>query len=315
LPEGESSLVSWERSVLPGGAPLTTLRGADPGPTLALLGGVHGDEDEGVVAVHLLIRQLTELPLAGSVRAVAPASPAAWAAHSRASPLDGANLARCFPGDPRGGPTPALAAGITAQVIDGADLLIDLHSAGARYSMPLFAGFTRDSDVAEASRRAALAFGAPLIWEHPHSPRGRSVSAAGERGVPAIYVECAGGGSIRAWELDAYLRGVLSVMAALDMVSPSFRGDATAKPRFVYGAGDLDAGVKASHHGFFVTVVKAGAVVAAGAELGCVYDHQGSLLDEVRASREGIVMFLRRQARIQAGDVLFALASLQDDEA
>lgn len=125
--------VTVERTVLPGGAVLSTVRGAQPGPTLALLGGVHGDEDEGVLAVQRIINELTEAGFSGTGRAVAPANPQGWAAHSRTSPLDDGNLARSFPGDPGGGPTEALAAAITAEVITGADLLIDLHSAGVRY--------------------------------------------------------------------------------------------------------------------------------------------------------------------------------------
>lgn len=305
---------SLERIPLASGATMIVARGTKSGPTLALLGGVHGDEDEGVLAVHRVLQEVAAAPLAGTLKAVAPANPLAWAAYSRTTPLDGDNLARCFPGDPAGPPTAALAASITAEVISGADLLIDLHSAGVRYSMPLLCGFVGDTPAAEASRRAAVAFGAPIIWSHAQSVPGRSLSAAGERGIPALYAECSGGGGIRGADLDTYVSGVLSVMADLGMLPPTYRRSRDTESRWVYGAGDLDDGAQSRHHGLFVISQEAGAIVPEGAEIGRLYDYAGRLLEVIRSPRQGVVMFLRRQARTQIGDVLFVLARLEDQQ-
>lgn len=304
-------MASREQHVLAGGATLTTLRGSQPGPTLALLGGVHGDEDEGVLAVLRVLEELAQTDLTGTVRAVAPANPTAWAAQRRTTPLDDDNLARCFPGSTDAGPTSALAAAITDSVIEGADLLIDLHSAGLRYRMPLFCGFTRDSAAGEQSQRVALAFGAPLIWAHPNVAPGRSLTVAADRGIPAIYAECSGGGSIRRHELDAYVHGVLAVMTEFGMLAGRIPGN---DPHWVYGRGDLDEGAQASHHGLFVSSTNAGALVNENEEIGRLYDYQGRLLQIVRAHRQGLVMFLRRQSRTQVDDVLYVLAELKDPQ-
>jgi predicted deacylase len=304
---------SIEQTVLVGGAVLTTVRGSRPGPTAALLGGVHGDEDEGVLAVLSVLHELTGVPLRGTVRAVARANPSAWAAASRTGPLDGGNLARCFPGDPKAGPTAEVAAAITASVIDGADVLIDLHSAGRAYRMPLFCGFIRDAGDADGSRRAAVAFGAPLIWAHSGAPPGRSLSVAAEFGIPAVYAECGGGGGIRGDHLEAYCRGVLAVLAEFGLLPRSSSATPPKAATWVYdGGGDLDAGVLSRYDGFFVSAVTAGDTVAAGAELGRLHGYDGALLETVTAPSVGMVMFLRRQARTRAGDVLFSLAGLED---
>lgn len=303
--------ISLQRSALAGGATLITLRGAQPGPTLALLGGVHGDEDEGVLAVHRVLQEINSAALTGTLRAVAPANPNAWDAQRRTSPLDDADLARSFPGDPAGRPTSILAARITAEVIAGADLLIDLHSAGLRYRMPLFCGFARGNGAAERSKRAAVVFGTPIIWEHADMAPGRSLSVAAEQGIPAIYAECSGGGSIRSQQLDAFVRGVLAVMTDLGMLPASYRRDPDTEPHWVYGGGDLDAGAQSRHDGLFVSATEAGVVLPEGEEVGRIYDDQGCELDVIRSPFEGRVMFLRRQARIQVGDVLFALARLE----
>lgn len=303
--------VDREVVALPYGASMTVLRGDQPGPTVAVLGGVHGDEDEGVLAVRRLVHELSRAGLRGTVRTLAPASPAAWAARARISPLDDGNLARSFPGQSGGAPTEALAAAITERVIAGADLLIDLHSAGADYRMPLFCGFALDGAASHQSARAARAFGAPLIWAHPATAPGRTLSAADECGIPAIYAECSGGGSIRAHELTAYVRGVISVFADLDMVASPFPRSAD-EARWVFGPGDLDEGAQAARPGWFVTSTVAGALVDAGDEIGWFYDYEGNLLHEVRAPRQGVVMFLRRRARTKPADVLYVLADVKD---
>jgi predicted deacylase len=288
------------------------LKGAQPGLTLALLGGVHGDEDEGVLAVKRVLNELAQTPMTGTIRAVAPANPVAWAAFSRTNPLDNANLARCFPGDEKGGPTSALAAAITARVIRGADFLVDLHSAGVRYAMPQFCGFVRNTSASAVSQRAAEVFGTPLIWAHASSGPGRSLSVAAEGNIPALYAECGGGGGIRSTDLDTFVNGVINVMVELSMLPQTCRRQSAAKARWVFGSGDLDDGAQSGHHGLFVAAVEAGALVEADAEIGRVYDYEGVLLESVRAPRSGIVMFLRRQGRVREADVLFVLGRLED---
>jgi predicted deacylase len=205
-------------------------RGAEPGPLVALLGGVHGDEEEGVLAVQRVLSDLDGRVLRrGAVRAVAVAHPAAYAAERRTSPLDGGDLARSFPGAPTGTPTERLASTLTREVIAGADFLIDLHSAGRHYAMPFFCGFTATPGaLGDQARRGALAFGAPLVWAHdPPPPPGRTVSAAYERGIPSVYVEGAGGGRLRSDEVDAYVAGVLAILAELGLCEPHRAADLT----------------------------------------------------------------------------------------
>lgn len=309
-----SGVVRREARALNGGAVLMVLSGRTAGPTLALLAGVHGDEDEGVLAVQRVLGLLDDVDFRGTVKAVAPAHPVAWAAHSRISPLDGANLARCFPGAHGADATSELAADLTEQVINDADLLIDLHSAGLFYRMPVFCGFVRGNSAAEASRRAAEAFGSPLIWAHPDTAPGRSLSVAEELGVAAFYAECSGGGAIRRHELDAYVDGVLSVMSDLEMLSDRPTSINRGTPQWVYGSGDLDQGAAASHDGLFVSSADAGELLQGNDEVGRLYDYRGRLLDVVRAPRQGVVMFLRSQARTRAGDVLFIQADVKDPQ-
>jgi predicted deacylase len=293
--------------------------GPAPGPVVALLGGIHGDEDEGVLAVQQVCAVLEAEPLtAGTVRAVAVAHPAAYAADTRVSPLDGLNLARCFPGRADGSATERLAYELTEGVIAGSDLLIDLHSAGSAYAMPNFVGYIEDGgEVAARSRRAAYAFGLPLVWEHvAPTPPGRTVSAALERGIACVYVEGSGGGSLLADEQERYVDGVLNVLADLGMRGAHGLRAAARSPRVMRGAGgDLDASIVAAVSGRFVAAARAGAQLTAGDPIGEILDEDGRTAASIVSPADATLVFVRRTARIAAGEAVCSLGPLAEDQA
>lgn len=280
------------------------LRAATPGPVLAVLGGVHGDELEGVTAARQVGQRLSDRPgglVKGAVRIVPVSNPPAFAARSRCSPVDGANLARVFPGRPDGTVSERIAHVLTTEVIAGSDLLVDLHSAGAAFEMPVFAGYVADAATAEEAGAAAYAFAAPVVWEHHGSGPGRSMSAAEDLGIPSIYVEGSGGGGLRGADLDVYVAGVLRLCAAYGVIEGE--PDPPLEPVVLRGeAGDTDALISATAQGYCVTRVISGEVVLRGTVLADILDEDGRLTQQVRAPRAGTVMMLRRGAEIAPGD-------------
>lgn len=290
---------------------LRRLVGHRPGPAVAILGGVHGDELEGVLAARRILASLDPNGLRGSLSIAAPAHTAAWAAVSRSSPVDDLNLARVFPGSPTGRPTERIAAFLTDNLIAGADLLIDLHSAGEGFEMPLLAGYhAGDGSRSARSAEAARAFGAPFLWQHPDLSPGRSLSAAAELGVPAVYVEGHGGGQVRGADLDGYVDGVLRVLHHLGMVDDA--PPSSAPSVTVRGDGDTDGGVEAAVGGYLVTAVDVGYPVRAGEALGSIVDEEGRTLTHVESPRDGVVMLVRRRARVSVGDTLAIVAERVD---
>ncbi|MEE6287873.1 succinylglutamate desuccinylase/aspartoacylase family protein [Georgenia sp. MJ173] len=280
------------------------------GPVIAVLGGVHGDELEGVLAARIVIDRLRALDpgrMHGTVRVVAPAHPAAWAAGTRASPIDGLNLARVFPGSAEGSPTEQVAAHLTTRVIAGADLLIDLHSGGQSFDMPLMVGYhAGPHPVCLRSADVAAAFGAPFRWEHPEPGAGRSLSAAAALGVPSVYVEGQGGGQVRRRDLDGYVDGVLRVLHLLGVLND---GPVPGpEPVVVRGDGNTDGGIEAGAAGFFVTSTGVGEQVTTGQVLGEIVDQRGRVLAKVDSPRDGIVMLTRRRAAVSTGDTVAIVA-------
>lgn len=290
-----------------------TVVGTVPGPTVAVLAGVHGDEYEGVIAATSLGRMLRTELVRGQVRISAPAHPSAWASRTRESPIDGENLARVFPGRPDGGPTERVANFLTEKMIRGADLLVDLHSAGSNFEMPFLCGYHGGVDRRAAeSRRCAEAFAARFTWQHDGLPApGRSLSAAFDLGLPAIYVEGHGGLSIRSDDLKGYVDGVRRVLHLLGMLAECPAPSRT--PIHVRGEGDTDAGVAAPTSGYLVLHRVVGDLVARGDVVATIIDVGGAVSAEILAEHTGYVMLLRRDARVSRGDTVCILASPSDD--
>jgi len=77
--------------------PVHVLEGAQPGPTVVVQGGIHGDEIAGVHALQELLEAgLT--PSRGRLIVIPVMNPGAYRARNRRAP-DGLDLNRCFPGD------------------------------------------------------------------------------------------------------------------------------------------------------------------------------------------------------------------------
>jgi len=287
---------------------VVTIAGQLPGPTVALLGGVHGDEYEGVIATRWLIAHLRSVLVKGTIRAAAPAHPAAWQTTLRESPVDGKNLARVFPGSPDGSATEVVAHELTERVLKGSDLLIDLHSAGTNFEMPFLCGFQDDgSAVAGNSRRYADTFAADFTWRHSGKPApGRSLSAAFDLGIPAIYTEGGGGRSILHGELSGYIDGVLRVLHELSMVANApTRTRASVR---VLGDGNTDTGITAPASGYLVSRVKSGEPCVAGHVLADIVDEDGKALNQMCIPQTGYLMMRRRDARVDVGDTALIYA-------
>lgn len=288
-----------------GGFDVWTAKAARPGPRVVILGGVHGDETQGVLAAGRLAVDETRLTR-GSVDIVPVCHEAAFRADSRTSAIDGGNLARVFPGDSSGGATEQLAHHIFTEVLSGADLLIDLHTSGQGYDMPFLTGYQSDAAAAESlAEQAASAFGADFLWRHPGRSEGRTVSVVDQ----AVYVECPGGGSMSPASVDAYVAGVQRVLAMMDMISVAPPDPARPGIR-VTGGGDMDHDMLSVHHaGMFVTDLVSGAKVEAGQLLGTVVTIGGQLLEQVHAPHDAWVMAVKRRPPVIADDLVVCLAT------
>ena len=291
------------------GIPLLLANGAHPGKTLVVFAAVHGDELEGVQAIHDVFRELETNEMSGRLIAVPVANLPAFRAVQRISPIDSMNLARTFPGDKNGSVTQRIAHYLGELIIPQADFFLDLHSAVSSL-MPMMVGYdASDSAAGKISKEAALQSGAPVIWGHPDVGPGRSLCAAIERGIPWLYVESPSGRRVSPVELPYYINIVLNLLAYLKIIS---RETVTSSPELrLIGSGDVDRTRSVNTSGFFVQKVKLLDYVEKGQLVGEVRDLFGETIEEIRTEQAGIVAVLRANPLVSPGDSVCLVADAE----
>jgi len=283
--------------------PLLVARGATDGPVFAVTAGVHGDEYEGVRAIFDVFELLDTAQLRGTVLAVPVVNPPAHRVVQRSSPVDGANLARVFPGRPDGTLSERIAHVIARDVIGKADFYLDLHSGGVRYAMPSMAGYAAFDP---RGRAAAEAFGAPVIWGHPVIEPGRTISVALARGIPFLYCEAWGAGRIAPSDLLMMRRGVTNLLRHLGMLPGT--PEIPMAPRRLRGAGNTDEGLIATADGFLLLDVQLLDRVERGQRLGRLVDMHGQAIEIYFAPGSGTVALTHEMPIVAKGATLFLFA-------
>lgn len=119
------NLGGWANVMIP-----ITVIAHGAGPSVLVLGGNHGDEYQGQVAIMKLARALTEGQVQGRLILIPSLNFPAALASTRLSPIDGMNLNRAFPGDPHGPVTSQIAHYLAHELFPICDAVIDIHSGG-----------------------------------------------------------------------------------------------------------------------------------------------------------------------------------------
>jgi predicted deacylase len=287
-------LVGFAPDGAPVAYPLIVVAGAEPGPTAALVAGIHGDEYEGPRALWSVLEALDPARLRGRVVVVPVAHQAAFVAATRPSPVDGVNLARIFPGDPEGTITQRLAHDLFETVVRRADFLVDLHSGGVRLAFLPVAGWY-EGPLAERSRALATDLGLDHLWRLP--PRDGVLSyEAVKAGVAATGAEAGGRGGCLDGDWRAYRDGVLRILARRGMTEAAPEAPRTYE---TYLDGDF---ALAPTSGFIEVMAPLGANVTAGQPLARIRSTFGDTMVEMNAAADGLVMAIRHLRTIHAGE-------------
>jgi predicted deacylase len=284
--------------------PFHVLIGAKSGPRILLVAGVHGDEYEGVAALHDVVHELDPQTIAGSVAIVPVANPQAFHAGTRRTPVDFGDLNRAFPGDPSGTITQRLAAVLFEEFVLGSDAFLSLHGWSKEAAVIPYAECPLGEDpVVKKSKAAALYLG--MEYLHPYFwPTGTLGDAATRRGIAAVETEIGGMGTITT-EGQVIARSIIlrflefwGVIGA-GLAPPGNKGLCQK----VVDHDDVFAG----QAGLFRRNVEIGQHVGKNQILGRTFGLDGGRVEELIAPCPGIVAILRMNSSVQPGDRLIQL--------
>lgn len=282
---------------------------AGPGPAVALMAGVHGDEWEGQAAILQLWQLLPGVLQRGTVYLLPAANAEASLAGTRLSPSDGGNLNRAFLGAPVRGYTESVAAALEARLLPRIQALVDVHSGGASLRYLPSSVITRYGDDAYDERLPALAraFGMPHCVFFRGGESGSLPAAASRLGVLRLSAEIGGGGETSRALVERCRDGLLGCLAQLGLL-------AAAAPRQPPPSlHDLDAPaatLRGREPGVFIPAVDLGQTVTAGQTIGQLIEPARPDLPAraLASPQAGTVVCLRAIARSDDGDCLLQVA-------
>ena len=292
--------------------PVSVIRNG-AGPTALFVAGNHGDEYEGLVALHELAATLDPAEIRGRVIILPALNQPAVAAGRRVSPIDGVNLNRAFPGRPDGSVTEKIAHYVSRVLVPTADLVCDLHSGGKTLDFLPFAAVHVLEDKAQqaASEAAMRAFNAPYsaIMLEIDAVGMLDTEAEGQ-GKVFVTTELGGGGSATAQSVAVARKGVRNLLQHMGIL-PGVPQIGLSR---MLDMPDGDCFTFCESAGLMEPVVDLGAVVAKGDTLARVWPlgRPGQAPVAYAARRDGILISRHFPGLVKAGDCLGVVAVEMD---
>jgi predicted deacylase len=286
--------------------PLQVICGKSSGPTLFISAAIHGDELNGVEITRRLLKTSLLKRLRGTLIVIPVVNIFGIIQHSRYLP-DRRDLNRSFPGSSRGSLAARLAHTFLHEVVQRCDYGIDLHTGAVhRSNLPQIRANLDDPET----KMLAEAFSVPVLL-NSNLRDGSLRESANEHGVKVLLYEA--GEALRFDELSirAGVRGILSVMRTLAMLSPTKTRSKRHEP-FVARSSSWE---RAPESGIFRSVAALGARVKKGDLLGVISD-PSDLFDPteypVTAQYSGLVIGRTNIPLVNEGDALFHVARFED---
>jgi hypothetical protein len=279
--------------------PVQVRRGRRSGACLVLCAAIHGDEINGVEIIRRVTAMKALRRLRGTLITVPVVNVYGFIAQSRYLP-DRRDLNRSFPGRATGSLTSRLADTFHREIVSKATHLIDLHTAAIhRDNFPQIRAMLVDQET----RRLAEAFGAPVMLD-AGLREGSIRQVAHELGIHVLVYE--GGEALRFDEfaIRAGVRGILSVMRALEMLPPSRSRHKAPKPVLARG----NTWLRASASGIVRSALPLGAQVGEGETLAIISDPFGGAETPAIAPVAGILIGKSNLPLAIEGEALFNIA-------
>jgi uncharacterized protein len=281
--------------------------GAEDGPLLTVISGVHGCEYASMEGVRRWTRSLEGRDLRGRVRAVPVLNLHAFHARSPfVVPDDGKNLNRCFPGDPGGTLADRLAYAAFTQLITGSDAYIDAHCGDMVEALEPFALY-ETGPAGEKASEMAVAYRLPYVIKQTKGPdrpiSGTSTSAAADIGVPAITAESGECGLVQEEAVARHVRGLNGVLALLgiaDLPEGTPDPSPTYLTKFVW--------MRTERGGWWSPAVTTGEPVSEGQVIGTISTlDNAEVLETITAPADGVPIFITSSPAVADDGLLLGL--------
>lgn len=303
IKKGQKAKVNIPVANLPSGTEIDlkahVFRSKSSGPTLLLVGGLHGDEINGVEIVRRAIKnKLFNKLSCGSVIAVPLLNVYGFINFSRGLP-DGKDVNRSFPGSKSGSLASRVAYKFTNEILPHATMAIDFHTGGSSiFNYPQ----ARFDPADKESEALALAMNLPFTIQSKLISKSLR-KTANTKGIPMVVFE--GGESLRMDEdaIQHGVRAIQQVMIKNGMIATTDMEEVQSK---------LIANrywIRAGKSGLLNLNKKVGDHVQKGDVLAKITDPYNTYKHKIIAKKSGYIFGLNNNPVVSRGDALFHIGS------
>lgn len=278
--------------------PVIVERAKLDGPVLLLMGGVHGDETNGVAILRDIIRKKINIPKRGTIICIPVFNVFGYLNQSREFP-DGRDLNRMFPGSATGSLASQFAYKFTTEIAPLVDYVLDFHTGGAgRNNFPN----VRCDLQQEKSLELARVFGAPFIVNSKYIPKSLR-ETINKMGKSILLFE--GGKSLELDQsvINCGVEGASNVMKFLEMQEGEINIE--TDPVVIKQSKWL----RAPYSGIFQSHIKNGSKVKKKTVLGVISDPFGEFEKKVIAPFDCYIYGLNTTPIVYKGDAIFHVST------
>lgn len=285
--------------------PVGTVHGVEDGPTLVVLGGMHGSEFAGIEAAIRLFNEVDPSRLKGTLKVGTIYNLPAFVNNlGFLVPHDGKNPMSTFPGTPIGTYGEAMAYYFDQEVLSKADYFVELHGGDIPEALSPFviAPVTGNAQVDKATEAMAVAYDCPLVFKRSVNDAGNPPHSAfgviAMRGKPAILAEYGQQGILKLEEAERHLVGLRNILVHLGMMQGELVN--TVKRTYL----DHHTAVRSELEGMWYPAVALNDVIKTGQVVGYIRDYFGQDIAPVKTSGDGHVVMTRTSPATRVGNVL-----------
>ncbi len=273
---------------------INVARALKPGPVLLLIGGLHGDEINGIEIVRRIVENGWNIPESGTIICIPIINVYGFIHFSRYVP-DGKDVNRSFPGNKNGSLASRVANYLMRDIIPKIDYGIDFHTGGAdRTNYPQIRCYLKDPKNEELAK----IFNAPFTLNSKYRPKSLRY-AANKLGKKILVYE--GGESSRFDEfaINEGIHGTMRLIKHLGMTSQE-----TTPPTYTNQIINNFSWIRAQGSGIFQTMVASGKQVKKNQLVGYLTDPFGDFKLPVKSPASGFVIGLNNNPILHQGDAI-----------
>ncbi len=299
-----------------GTLPISIFKGKTDGPVFTIVAGVHGYEYPPIVATQKLIQEIVTEELKGTVIVIPIANKASFYTRTPfINPQDQKNLNNAFPGKVDGSITEKMAHFITSNIIPVSDVFLDVHGGDSPEDLLPFVCYynnLKKPKQTALAKKLSEKSGFEYVVSYPYTIAADDdakyvFKQAVQDGKTALSIECGKLGNVQKENVALIKNAVFNMLFTMNMYQKA------NEPHDHIIHLNSQEYVSSTVQGIFYSSYKAGDAVRKDAIIGYTTDEFGSILEEYKAPKDGIVLYMLATPPINKDDTVMCISSLEKD--